>query len=246
MPEEQPVISTAFETAILLPFYYGHRDPAPTLRVLEDGLVGNLGARGTECALAGIEVALPAGMGAGGYLHAHAVPRQEVDARRPQVYDVLVDLTRLDGRRRHRPHHPRRGVALPGARPQDAVGDADRPPVGIDVDEPCHEVRIGCRGGREEGRVDGTEDRVWLFQDRAGVDEHVWTGFDAALVSRPGAVNFGHQDGTAYRRDGVIGIVVVAGGFVPGRARLTAQGTVGDHVPLFFARAWGRPLLIAP
>jgi hypothetical protein len=46
MPEEQPVISTAFETFIPLPFYYGQRDPAPSPRVVEDGLVGNLGAGG--------------------------------------------------------------------------------------------------------------------------------------------------------------------------------------------------------
>src|SRR5215203_2324732 len=236
MPEEQPVISTAFETVTLLPFYYGQRDPARSLRVIEDNLMGNLGARGTERALAGIEVALPAGMGAGGHLHAHPVSREEGDARRPQVYNVLVDLTRLDGRRRHGPHYPWRGVALPGARPQDAVGDADRPPVGIDVDEPRHEVRIGRRGGREEGGVDGTKDRVGSSQDRACVDEHVGTDFDAALVPRAGAVNVGHEDGTAYRRDGVIWVVVVESRFLRGRSGFTAQGAVGDHVPFLFVR----------
>ena len=46
MPEEQSVISTAFETFIPLPFYYGQRDPAPSPRVVEDGLVGYLGAGG--------------------------------------------------------------------------------------------------------------------------------------------------------------------------------------------------------
>ena len=46
MPEEQPVIRTAFETFIPLPFYYGQRDPARSPRIVEDGLVGYLGAGG--------------------------------------------------------------------------------------------------------------------------------------------------------------------------------------------------------
>src|ERR671915_1278893 len=71
MPEEQPVIRTAFETFISLPFYYGQRDPARSPRVVEDGLACYLGAGGVERALAGIEVALPAGMGAGCDLHPH-------------------------------------------------------------------------------------------------------------------------------------------------------------------------------
>src|SRR5215212_8923078 len=121
MPEEQPVISTAFETFIALPFYYGQRDLARSPRVVEDGLAGHLGAGRTERALARVEVALPAGMGARRDLHAHPVPGQERDARRPQIYDVLVDLARLDGRRRHRSHHAGCRVALPGARAQDAV-----------------------------------------------------------------------------------------------------------------------------
>jgi hypothetical protein len=46
MPEEQPVIRTAFETFISLPSYYGQRDPARSPRIVEDGLVGYLGAGG--------------------------------------------------------------------------------------------------------------------------------------------------------------------------------------------------------
>jgi hypothetical protein len=44
--EEQPVMRTAFETFISLPFCYGQRDPARAPRVVEDGLVSNLGAGG--------------------------------------------------------------------------------------------------------------------------------------------------------------------------------------------------------
>src|SRR5687768_3147658 len=143
MPEEQPVIRTAFETFIPLHFYYGQRDPAPSSRVVEDGLVGYLGAGGLQCALARIEVALPAGMGTRCDLHPHPVPGKKGDARCPKIYDVLVDLTRLDGGWRHGRDNASRRVALPGARPQDAISDADRPPVRVDVDEPGHEVRVG-------------------------------------------------------------------------------------------------------
>src|SRR5919112_931995 len=118
MPEEQPVIRTAFETIISLPFYYG------------------------QCDLARIEVALPAGMGARCDLHPHPVSREEGDARSPKVYDVLVDLTGFDGGGLHRPNHTGRGVALPGASPQNTVGDADSPSVWVDVHEPRHEVRV--------------------------------------------------------------------------------------------------------
>ena len=62
MPEEQPVIRTAFETFIPLPFYYGQGYPAPPPRVVEDGLVGHFGAGGLQGALARVEVALPAGI----------------------------------------------------------------------------------------------------------------------------------------------------------------------------------------
>src|SRR3712207_5525229 len=160
MPEEQPVIRTAFETFISLPFHYGECDPARSPRVVEDRLAGYLGAGGLQCALTGVEVALPAGMGAGRDLHPHLVPGEERNARRPQIDNVLVDLNRLDGGGRHRPDYAWRRVALPGARPQDAVGDADRPPVRVDVDEPRHEVRIGGGGGREERDVDGAEDGI--------------------------------------------------------------------------------------
>jgi hypothetical protein len=46
MPEEHPVIRTAFETFIPLPFYYGQRDPARSPPVVEDGLACYLGAGG--------------------------------------------------------------------------------------------------------------------------------------------------------------------------------------------------------
>src|SRR5688500_17699188 len=156
MPEEQPVISTAFETLMTLPFYYGQRDPARTFGVVKDGLVGHLGARRIEGVLARVEVALPARVGARRDLHPHPVPWEEGDACRPQVYDVLVDLAGLDGRRRDLAYHTGRGVALPGASAQEAVGDADRPPVRIHVDEPRHEVRVRGRGGRKQRGVDGT------------------------------------------------------------------------------------------
>src|ERR687897_3933642 len=97
MPEEQPVIRTAFETFIFLPFYYGQRDPARSPRLVEDGLACYLGAGGVERALAGIEVALPAGMGTRCDLHPHPVPGEEGEARRPQIYGVLVNLSPLDG-----------------------------------------------------------------------------------------------------------------------------------------------------
>jgi hypothetical protein len=45
-----------------LPFYYGQRDPAPSPRIVEDGLVGHLGAGGLQCTLARVQIALPAGM----------------------------------------------------------------------------------------------------------------------------------------------------------------------------------------
>src|SRR5688500_12606871 len=101
MPEEQPVISTALETLIALPFYYGQRDPARTSGVVTDDLVGHLGARRIEGVLARVEVALPARVGARRDLHPNPVPWEERDPCRPQVYHVLVDLSRLDGRRRH-------------------------------------------------------------------------------------------------------------------------------------------------
>src|SRR5918995_5469884 len=160
MPEEQPVTSTAFETFILLPFHYAQRDPARAPRILEDGLVRHLGARRGERPLSGVEVALPARMGARGDIHPDPVPGKKRDARRPEIYDVLVDLARLDGRRRHGSDLPGRRVTLPGAGAQNAVADAYGPPVGIDVHEPRHEVRVRRRRRREQRNVDGTEDGV--------------------------------------------------------------------------------------
>jgi hypothetical protein len=92
MPEEQPAIRTAFETFIPLPLYYGQCYPAPPPSVVEDGLMGYLGAGGLQCALARVEVALPAGMGTGCDLHPHPVPREEGDGSLPEPRIMVSEI----------------------------------------------------------------------------------------------------------------------------------------------------------
>lgn len=141
--------------------------------------MGNLHFGGGRWVLTGIEVAVPKREVAARYVQSDAVPRAEQVARCVQIDGVFGDFARIQ-QLRFTPH----AVTEPCA--DHPLGDVQRSPVGKDIAQTSHKIRVPRRGRCEERRFDESRHFHVAFERLAGIHEHIAARFHLTLIVRSG------------------------------------------------------------